>query len=66
MGLGRQGSLAVGVLLGVVARGVVEAGLGVLLQLLGQVRAGGASGDVSFVTVLWDLQLFHKAHRPGR
>lgn len=46
---------------------VVEAGLGVLLQLLGQVgaRRGGCHvGPVA--AILGHLQLLHKAHRPAR
>ena len=45
---------------------VVEAGLGVLLQLLGQVGAGRAGGNIVLVTILWIVQLFDKAHRPGK
>lgn len=45
---------------------VVKAGLGVLLQLLGQVGAGRAGGDIVLVTILWIVQLFDKAHRPGK
>lgn len=45
---------------------VVKAGLRVLLQLLGQVGARRAGGHVVLVAVLRDLQLFHKAHRPGK
>lgn len=45
---------------------VVKAGLGVLLQLLGQVRAGRAGGNIVLVTILRIVQLFDKAHRPGK
>lgn len=45
---------------------VVEAGLGVLLQFLGQVGAGRAGGNIVLVTILWIVQLFDKAHRPGK
>lgn len=49
-------------LLAVVA--VVVAGLGVLLQFFGQVRAGRCGRDVVLKAVLRDLQLLHKAHGP--
>lgn len=45
---------------------VVKAGLGVLLQLLGQVGAGRAGGNIVLVTILWIVQLFDKAHWPGK
>lgn len=45
---------------------VIKAGLGVLLQLLGQVGAGRAGGNIFLVTILWIVQLFDKAHRPGK
>lgn len=45
---------------------VVEAGLGVLLQFLGQVGARRAGGNIVLVTILWIVQLFDKAHRPGK
>ena len=54
------------VVVAAVERAVVEAGLGVLLQLLGQVGAGRAGGDIVLVTILWIVQLFDKAHRPGK
>ena len=67
MDLGCNGPFAEDVVVVVVFKGaVVKAGLGVLLQLLGQVGAGRAGGDVVLETVLWDLQLFYKAHRPGK
>lgn len=45
---------------------VVEAGLGVFLQLLGQIGAWRAGGNIVLVTILWIVQLFDKAHRPGK
>lgn len=64
--LGDEGPLAVGMRLVVIIVIVVKSRLGVLLQLLGQVGSRSAGGNVVFVPVLWDLQLFHEAHRPGR
>lgn len=63
VGLGHQASLPVAAVLVVVA-GVVVAGLGVLFQLLGQVGARRAGGNVVFVAILRDLQLLDETHRP--
>ena len=62
MDLGCDGPLSIHPVAVVVV--VVEAGLGVLLQLFGQVGARGCCGNI--VSILRDLQLFHEAHRPGR
>lgn len=64
MALWGEGPLAVWMRLVVVTAAVVEAGLGVLLQLLSQVGSWSAGWDVIFVPILWDLQLFHEAHGP--
>lgn len=67
MNLGCDGSLPVHlVVVAAVEGAVVEAGLGVLLQFLGQVGAGRAGGNIVLVTILWIVQLFDKAHRPGK
>lgn len=66
MVLGDEGPLAVGMRLVVKTVIVVKGCLGVLLQLLGQVGSRSAGGNIIFVPKLWDLQLFHEAHRPGR
>lgn len=63
--LPRLASLPVAAVLAVVAA-VVVAGLGVFLQLLGQVGARRAGGNVVLVAVLRDLQLLDETHRPGR
>lgn len=60
-----EGPLAVGMRLVVITVAVVEAGLGVLLQLLRQVGSRSTGRDVIFVPILWDFQLFHEAHGPG-
>lgn len=65
VGLGRRAPLSVGAVLTVVA-GVVVAGLGVFFQLLGQVGSRRAGGNVVFVAVLRNLQLFDETHRPER
>lgn len=45
---------------------IIEGDLGVLLQLLGQVGPGGCWDHVGPVaSILRDLQLLHKAHRPA-
>lgn len=62
LGLGPGAPPAVGAVLLVGA--VVEAGLGVLLQLFGQVGARRAGGNVVLVAILRDLQLLDKAHGP--
>lgn len=65
VGLGCWASLSVAAMLAIVAA-VVIAGLGVFLQLLGQVGPWRAGGNVVFVTVLRDLQLLNETHRPER
>lgn len=61
-----EGPLAIGMRLVVIIAAVVEAGFGVLLQLLGQVGSWSTGWDVIFVPILWDLQLFYEAHGSGR
>lgn len=46
--------------------GVVIGGLGVFFQLLGQVGAWRASGNMVLVAILRNFQLLDKAHGPGR
>ncbi len=60
-----EGPLAIGMRLVVITAAVVEAGFGVLLQLLGQVGSWSTGWDVIFVPILWDLQLFYEAHGSG-
>lgn len=65
--LGCNGPLPIHLVVVAAVKGaVVEAGLGVLLQFLGQVGAGRAGGNIVLVTILWIVQLFDKAHRPGK
>lgn len=64
--LWRNGTLPVDMMVVLIAAVVVKGGLGVFLQLLGQVGTRGAGGDIVLVAILWDVQLFHKAHRPGK
>lgn len=65
VGLGCRASLSVAAMLAVVA-GVVVAGLGVFFQLLGQVGAWRACGNVVFIAILRNLQLLDETHRPER
>ncbi len=48
-----EGPLAIGMRLVVITAAVVEAGFGVLLQLLGQVGSWSTGWDVIFVPILW-------------
>lgn len=61
VGLGRQTSLSVAAVLGIIAA-IVIAGLGVFLQLLRQVGSWRAGGNIVFVAILRNLQLLHKTH----
>lgn len=64
MDLGCDGPFAVRRVVAAAVEGaVVEAGLGVLLQLLGQVGARRAAGNIVLVTILWTVQLFDRAHK---
>lgn len=65
MGLGCRDSLPKAAVLTIIAA-IIVAGLGVLLQLLGQVGPRRAGGDVVLVAVLRDLQLLDEAHWPER
>lgn len=48
-----------------VVTAVLKRRLGVFLQLLGQVGARRGRGDTVPIAVVRDLELLHKAHRPG-
>lgn len=65
MDFGCDGPLAVHlVAVAAVEGAVVEAGLGVFLQLLGQVGARRAGGDIVLVTMT--VKLSDDAHRSGK
>lgn len=66
MNFGCDGPFPVHLVVAAVKGAVIKAGLGVLLQLLCQVGAGRAGGNIVLVTILWIVQLFDKAHWPGK